>query len=182
MRVPTLLFIVGLLLSCRRPSQNPLSFVREEVDVRVRPGKVEVCGTYHFACRTKNPVRAVMFYPFPLDSSLGYPDSVGVSGRDFVPGDSGVRFEVALKPNAEESVTVFYRQPVLGRSARYIVTTTQRWHEPIALARFSVTVPTSLAGAALNYRPDSVTKTESTLTWFFARKRFFPSDDVVVSW
>jgi hypothetical protein len=45
-----------------------------------------------------------------------------------------------------------------------------------------VTVPAGLPGAALNYRPDSTRRDDSTLTWFFTRLGFYPADDVVVSW
>jgi hypothetical protein len=77
---------------------------------------------------------------------------------------------------------VFYRQPLRGRLARYIVTTTQRWGRPIDRAQFSVTVPAALRNVRLSYLPDRTERRDSLVTYSFARKGFMPSEDVIVTW
>jgi hypothetical protein len=177
-----LLFIALCLCCCRRQAVEPVHFAREEVRLDVRPGTLEVSATYHFTCKSKQPVGAVMSYPFPLDSLNPYPDSVVIAGYSFERSDSAVRFTMHFRPGREDSFRAWYRQPLKGRSARYIVTSTRKWNRPIDVARFQVTVPASLGDVRLSYEADSVTRSGSATSYFFTRKGFFPDRDVIVEW
>ena len=167
----------------------------------VRPGTLEVRGMYHFQCSAKEPLVASVFYPFPLDSTHLYPDSIelrtsnanrqgGDSGvrssalgpRTFVRQDSGVAFRMRFRPEAEDSFFAYYRQPLRTNSATYIVTTTRKWKRPIDLARFRVTVPASFKDVKLTFRADSVARSDSAVTYFFTHKKFYPDRDVTVTW
>ena len=149
--------------------------------MNVRPGTLEVRGMYHFTCSAKQALVASMFYPSLLDSNRLYPDSIEIRQHLFQRQDSGVSFEMRFRPNAEDSFRAYYRQPLEANSATYIVTTTRRWKRPIDVAQFRVTVPASFEGVALTYKPDSVIKTDSTVSYFFARKRFYPDKDITVT-
>jgi hypothetical protein len=172
----------------------------------VRPGTLEVRGMYHFLCSAKEPLVASLFYPFPLDSTHLYPDSIEVrtpnverqtpnartsdSGlpssalelHTFLRQDSGVSFRMQFRPGAEDSFFAYYRQPLKANSATYIVTTTRKWKRPIDLARFRVTVPAGFMDVKLTFKPDSVRKSDSSVSYFFTRRKFFPDKDVVVTW
>ncbi len=174
----------------------------------VRPGTLEVRGMYHFTCSAKEPLVASLFYPFPLDSTHPYPDSIelrtttavrqapnagvrtpdsavrrsALELRTFLRQDSGVSFRMQFRPGNEDSFFAYYRQPLKTNSATYIVTTTRKWKRPIDLAQFRVTVPASFKDVKLTYKPDSVAKTDSTTSYFFARERFYPNKDVIVTW
>jgi hypothetical protein len=169
--------------SCRKPGPTgPVHFAREEIAMDVRPGTLEVRGMYHFTCSAREPLVASMFYPFPLDSNHPYPDSVEIRQHGFQKQDSGVSFRMHFKPGAEDSFFAYYRQPLRANSATYIVTTTRKWQRPIDLAQFRVTVPASFKDVKLTFKADSVAKSDSTVTYHFARKRFFPDRDVTVTW
>jgi hypothetical protein len=172
----------------------------------VKPGTLEVRGMYHFTCSAKEPLVASVFYPFPLDSTHLYPDSIELrmpsadrqtpslripdSGlrrsdfgvRSFVRQDSGVAFRMRFSPGTEDSFFAYYRQPLKTNSATYIVTTTRKWKRPIDLAQFRVTVPAGFKDVSLTFKPDSVKKSDSTVTYFLARKKFYPDKDVTVTW
>jgi hypothetical protein len=150
--------------------------------MRVSPGFVEVRGMYHFTFSGKERITGIMHYPFPLDSSHAWPDSISIPGRRFLETDSGVRLKMRFRPGHEESLFVYYRQPVLWNTARYIVTTTRRWYRPIDRAWFRVTVPKDLPEVRLNYEPDSTVLTDTSITWLFTRGPFWPSEDVIVTW
>lgn len=143
---------------------------------------LRVSANYHFRNLTRQPVTALILYPFPLDSTHAWPDSIVIPGYGFQLADSGVTFLMRLRPNAEDSFRVFYRQPLHGSSARYIVTSTKHWKRPIDLARFRVSVTPDLPGVRLNYQPDSATRSDSALVFWFARQTFYPDEDVVVTW
>ncbi len=168
---------------CNKPEPaGPIHFAREEVALHVRPGTLDVGGMYHFTCTAPSPLVAGIFYPFPIDSTHLYPDSVELPGHRFTRADSGVSFRMKFQPGAEDSFFAWYRQPLKTNSARYIVTSTRKWRRPIDLAQFRVTVPASFQGVELSFRPDSMARTESTTTYFITRSRFYPDRDLVVTW
>jgi hypothetical protein len=167
---------------CKAAPELPVHFAREEVSLDVRPGTLEVRGVYHFKCSARQPLVASVFYPFPLDSTHLYPDSIEIRQHRFQRQDSGVSFRMRFVPNVEDSFFAYYRQPLKTNSATYIVTTARKWKRPIDLAQFRVTVPASLKDVELTFRPDSVTESDSTVSYFFTRKKFFPDKDVAVTW
>jgi hypothetical protein len=183
-RVLLVAFCAGLTLAaCREAApESPVHFAREEIAMNVRPGTLEVRGTYHFTCSSKGPLVALVFYPFPLDSTHPYPDTIDVKQHGFQRQDSGVSFRMHLKPNAEDSFFAYYRQPLKTNSATYIVTTTRKWKRAIDVARFRVSVPLSLKDVKLTYKPDSMVISGGTVSYFFTRKRFYPDKDVTVTW
>lgn len=157
----------------------------------VRPGTLEVRGMYHFQCSAKQPLVASLFYPFPLDSNHLYPDSIEIGQHGFQRQDSGVSFRMRFRPGAEDSFFAYYRQPLKLNSATYIVTTTRKWKRPIDLARFRVTVPAGFKDVSLTFKPDSVVRcptgavgaeSDTTVSYFFTRRKFFPDRDVIVTW
>jgi hypothetical protein len=189
--------------SCRKAEPaSPVHFAREEITMDVRPGTLEVRGMYHFTCSAKEPLVASVFYPFPLDSTHPYPDSIelrtpndaapltlALSQREregvrvsFVRQDSGVAFRMRFRPEGEDSFFAYYRQPLKVNSATYIVTTTRKWKRAIDLARFRVTVPASFKDVKLTFKADSAARSDSAVTYFFTRKRFYPDRDVTVTW
>ena len=172
-----------LLTACRRAEPvSPVHFAREEIAMDVRTGTLEVRGMYHFTCSAKEPLVASVFYPFPLDSTHLYPDSIEIREHGFQRQDSGVAFRMRFRPEAEDSFFAYYRQPLKTNSATYIVTTTRRWKRPIDLAQFRVTVPASFKDVKLTFRADSVVRTDSAVSYLFVRRRFFPDRDVTVTW
>jgi hypothetical protein len=169
--------------TCRKSAPpSPVHFAREEIAMDVKPGTLEVRGMYHFTCSAKEPLVASVFYPFPLDSTHLYPDSIEIRQHGFQKQDSGVAFRMRFRPEAEDSFFAYYRQPLETNSATYIVTTTRKWKRPIDLAQFRVTVPASFKDVGLTFKADSVTKSDSAVTYFFTRTKFYPDKDVTVTW
>jgi hypothetical protein len=196
------LWVVLASVSCRKTApESPVHFAREEIAMDVRPGTLEVRGMYHFTCSAREPLVASIFYPFPLDSTHLYPDSIELrtptanrqtadSGvrrsalelRTFVRQDSGVSFRMRFRPSAEDSFFAYYRQPLKTNSATYIVTTTRKWKRPIDLAQFRITVPASFKDVRLTFKADSMVGSGSTVSYFFTRKKFYPDKDITVTW
>jgi len=197
-----MLSVILASVSCRKAEPvSPVHFAREEIAMDVKPGTLGVRGMYHFTCSAKEPLVASVFYPFPLDSTHLYPDSIelrtsnanrqsadsevrssALELRAFVRQDSGVAFRMRFRPETEDSFFAYYRQPLKTNSATYIVTTTRKWKRPIDLARFRVTVPASFKDVRLTFKADSVANSDSTVTYFFTRKKFYPNKDVTVTW
>jgi hypothetical protein len=171
------------MAACRKPApESPVHFAREEIVMDVKPGTLEVRGMYHFQCSAKEPLVAGVFYPFPLDSTHLYPDSIEIREHGFQRQDSGVAFRMRFRPEAEDSFFAYYRQQLKTNSATYIVTTTRKWKRPIDLAQFRVTIPASFKDVKLTFKADSVARTDSAVIYFFARKKFYPDRDMTVTW
>lgn len=175
--------LVLLLAACRRAEPaGPVHFAREEVWLDVRPGVLAVSATYHFTCAAKEPIGAVVSYPFPVDSLNPYPDSILIPGYRFDRNDTAVTFVMHFAPGREDSFFAWYRQPLRSNSARYIVTSTRKWRRPIDRAVFRVSVPARFCGVALSFEPDSIVIVDSVRNYYFTRTRFWPDRDVVVQW
>jgi hypothetical protein len=179
---------VHQLFRPRCPTPTPgspgasIHFAREEIAMNVREGSVEISGMYHFTNSLANPATAVIFYPFPLDSIHAYPDSIVIPGHEFERSDSGVSFRMHFSPQTEDSFLAYYRQPLRGTQARYIVTTTRAWKRAIDCASFRITVPADFRNVRVSYKPDRILRTDSLVTYSFARCGFFPNKDIVVTW
>ncbi|HTW92466.1 MAG TPA: hypothetical protein VMH22_12255 [bacterium] len=172
-----------VLAACRKAEPvSPVHFAREEIAMDVRPGTLEVRGMYHFTSSSKDPLVASVFYPFPLDPTHLYPDSVEIRQHGFQRQDSGVSFKMRFQPGVEDSFFAYYQQPLKANSATYIVTTTRKWKRPIDRARFHITVPENLTGVTLTYKADSTVMSGGTVSYFFTRKQFYPDKDVTVKW
>jgi hypothetical protein len=161
---------------------GPIHFAREEIELNIRPGLLEVQGLYHFRNSSPEYLTARIFYPFPLDSIHAYPDSILLPGSQFVRSDKGISFALRFRPETEDSFFVYYRQPLRGNTARYIVTTTRQWKQAIDEARFRIIVPRAFQGVKLSYPPDHTVETDTSVTYHFVRCHFYPSKDVIVTW
>ncbi len=176
-----LIFPLLTLLFCLH-SSLPVRFCREEVTITIHSGFVEVEGKYHIKSRAKNRILIEFFYPFPIDPTHPFPDSIAIPGYQFTLGDSGLLFQMRFEPGKEDSFSVYYRQPIKENSCRYIVTTTRRWQEPIDLARFIIHIPLRFQDARLNYSFDSNITQDSVTTYFLNFCRFYPKKDIIINW
>jgi hypothetical protein len=145
-------------------------------------GRVAVSGTYYFKNLTNQTKTAKIFYPFPIDEYHYYPDLILVSGFDYTKTDSGISFIMKFKPLSLESLAVFYEQRLTNTQARYILTTTQRWQNPLVKARFIINVPENFTAIQLAYPPDSSIKKDNRIYYYIMKKNFMPKKDLIVTW
>jgi hypothetical protein len=145
-------------------------------------GKVCIEATYYFKNASNELMSALIFYPFPIDEYHYYPDSVLVFGLDYTKNDSGINFIMKFKPNGMETLQVFYNQKLKDNQARYIVTTTKNWKNPLKEARFIIDLPEDLNNSRFSYKPDSVIKINNRSYYYITKKNFMPDMDIIVTW
>lgn len=150
--------------------------------ITIHSGALEIKGNYHIFSSAKNVISVIFFFPFPVDSSIQFPDSIAIPDCPFTRTDSGVSFKKRFRPQGEDSFFVYYRQPLRGNTARYIVTTIRRWKRPVDLASFTVNVPVEFKDVRLNWTPDSVQKSDTNITYFLTFRKFYPDKDIVITW
>lgn len=177
-----LLIAILIFLSCTHRISNPIKFISEEIYMTIDSGKVSISATYYFRNTSNESKSALIFYPFPTDEYHYYSDSISVFGLDYTKNDSGLNFIMKFKPNAVDTLKVFYTQKLKANQARYILTTTKHWREPIREARFIIDLPESFSGIYFSYKPDSLIRTTNRVFYYLSKKNFMPKKDLIIIW
>jgi hypothetical protein len=165
-----------------------LEFDSEEIVIDVRGDVVAVTGTYHFRV-VGGAVRAqAMLYPYPEDPLLGAARTLRLEWRQpdgrWAPlafeelAPRGVRWRLPASSADTLTVRTVYRQAMRSTYARYIVTTTQAWGQPLRKASFEVRLPPGAKDPEFShpFRP----KGPSVRVWTYEATDFLPREDIVV--
>ncbi len=145
-----------LLTTCKSKKNLPIQFYREDVHVWIDEGEVTVEGIYYYRNRTDKPRTLRLLYPFPIDSLHMYPHEINVLNSDFTKTKKGITYNVVFDSKGLNTSTVVYKQKILSKSAKYILTTAKSWKEPIKRARFVVSLPEDFECVSMSYEPDSI--------------------------
>jgi hypothetical protein len=179
---------VAVAVAAQDRPAGRLSFDSEDILIDVRGDVVEVTGTYHFRI-SGGPVPAQpMLYPYPQDPLLGAAWTLRLEWRQpdgrWMPlgfeelQPRGVRWQLPASALDAMTVRTVYRQAMRTTYARYIVTTTQAWSEPLRRASFEVRLPPGAQDPQFSYpfRP----KGPSVRVWSYEARDFLPGEDIVV--
>jgi hypothetical protein len=170
----------------------PLRFDSEVIRLRIAGDSLEVDGTYYLACRRPLDRPLSLIYPFPRDSLL-----LGarmVSGRlrigqedwsdlrfDLLPDPSRVRWWVPPCSGDTIEIRSLYRQGLRANYARYIVTTTRAWAEPLRRARFEIRLPAGARPLEFSF-PFEATSDSAGTVYVWEAESFYPERDITVRW
>ena len=167
-----------------------VQFWKEAIDVTIKvPDTVQVSGKYYLKARAVgDTIKTVIFYPFPVDSTLDYPywyeAAIGTNtpAPHVCKARDGITLEVTVLPQKVCTLTVVYKQHVRQRKGRYILTTTQYWGEPLAAGDYSVEVPSGITLEYLSYPSDTIEDINQATIFRFQRRAFLPDRDLIFSW
>lgn len=177
----------------RQPSPYPVHFDSEWIRLSILGDSLEVQGTYVLCCRRRSDAQVTLFYPFPADSLLGGARMVSlrasVDGKDQGPlpwredpeEGSGVRWDTPPCTGDTIAIETVYRQKLLSNYARYIVTTTQAWPQPLRRARFDVRLPSGSTPGEFSF-PFFANGDSAAPYYRFETEDFRPDRDIVVRW
>ncbi len=189
MQLPTRACITVALLATAAAAGHELQFWRENIHLAITAADtVAVTGTYFFRTRTGRPLSVGVFYPFPVDSvhespvrwcivDCGTGDTVAAR-----PATDGLLFAVDVPQQGACSLTVWYVQHVRCARARYILTTTAAWEEPLGPSTYQVSVPDTLQLEYLSYEADTVVRAGGRVEHRFSRDQFMPEHDIECTW
>jgi hypothetical protein len=184
-------------LAPRRPAAPfALLFDSEHICLSIVGDSLEVRGTYVLLCAGEGPAAMPLFYPFPHDSLLGGFRMVSLALRggladpgeggalasrwEAVPGIWAVRWWLPPCPGDTLVATSVYRQALRSEYARYIVTTTRAWGQPLRHARFEIRLPAGAEPIDFSF-PFERSEHEADL-YTYAADEFFPDHDIIVRW
>ncbi len=159
-------------------------FERERIEIQVRQTSVVVEGEYVYRNPWPFPVVQGFSIPFSVDST--HPPPVEVSAEELWPHRRLLsprfvlglhRFDLPLGPREEVGVRVRYEQYSPSADARYLLTTTQPWHRPLALGVYRI-IPDGVEILSSNYPLRAL----EPGVLGFDRRDFMPREDWVFSW
>jgi hypothetical protein len=170
----------------------PLRFDSEVIRLRIVDDSLEVNGTYFLACQLAYDQPIPLFYPFPTDSLLA--GARMVDGRvrigrgpwealrfQATPERDGVRWWVPPCPGDTVEMQGRYRQGLKEKYARYIVTTTRAWQQPLRRARFEIRLPEGAKPVEFSF-PFAGQRDSTGVVYVWEADSFYPDRDITVRW
>jgi hypothetical protein len=169
-------------------SQPPddIEFARERISIAVEDTSIMVDGIYVLRNPAPYARHQTLFYPFPVDSTHPYPDSISVWHRkspvEFGVREDGVAFSVEIPAQGSVGIRVVYRQACPDRSGCYILTTTAAWERPLKSADFIITLAEGLELEWAAYEVFPVANAGGGRRYEFSREDFMPDRDLCLRW
>jgi hypothetical protein len=170
----------------------PLRFDSELIRLTILGDSLEIDGTYYLACQIPFERPISLFYPFPTDSLLAGARMVDGRARvgdgawealryQAIPGRDGVRWWVPPSPGDTITLQGRYRQAIREKYARYIVTTTRAWQQPLRHARFEIRLPAEAKPVEFSF-PFAEARDSTGVVYVWETDSFFPDRDITVRW
>jgi hypothetical protein len=182
----------------------PLRFDSEVIRLRIVGDSLEVDGTYVLVCQRPYGQAIPLFYPFPADSLLAgarmIEGRVRIDGGsweplrfDAIPRATGVRWWAPPCAGGMIEIQGRYRQGLMQNYARYIVTTTRGWPDPLRRARFEIRLPEGAIPFEFSFpfraERDSSNvpgppgaADSSRVVYVWETESFYPDRDITVRW
>jgi hypothetical protein len=170
---------------------NSIRFSREKITMSIGMDHILLEGRYIFRNDGEDAVKGPLFYPFPVDSNMLYPDSINVSiaradgtleDLRYNKTKKGITFGVEYPRGGTREVVVTYRQRVKAQTARYILTTAQSWGRSLEEAEFFIEVPHNLEIRSISYGDFELWKGEDRYVYHMRKVNFLPVTDILVAW
>ena len=191
----TIFLLIASLISAndRDVPQRPVEFFAEEITLSVTDSTADVTGIYYFRNNTPREGDYPVIFPFYVDSLSLFPSKI--EGFEVQPKSVGRSLEISkyeernsivinipLKPNAVTIWELDYRQRILGHSARYILTSTRSWGQPLETATYEFIVPADFTDVNVWPEADSIFEGGHYCKYLAHRINFMPSRDMEISW
>ena len=165
-----------------------IQFRDEFISLRIRQDTCVVVGTYTFTNPSPIPAMHVLYYPYALDSCMGFPAYArikNVSTGKSVPfdaADSGIFFPIEIKARGVSQYRVEYHQPTPCGRMRYILLTTQHWGTKLRTADYELRVPRALRMKESAFQFTSVSRRPKETIYRIHCSSFMPKYDFTVRW
>ena len=160
-----------------------LGFFEESLLFEISGDFFTVDGQYYFRNTGQSDIHQILFYPFPADDDPLSIDSVSVTETPVAEeqllvhrSDKGFSFLVQLKAGEEKAYHIFYRQKV-SHHARYILTSTRQWGNPLEKAFYQLKVPLEIKPTSFSYPPDYQEENLDETIYIWYRENFMPDKD-----
>ncbi len=163
-------------------------FVKEVIEIDILGDQCIINGSYYFKNISKEPIlNRVLFYPFPVDSNISYPDSIVVFNPHnkqvpYSKTNNGIFFKINITSMSTECYTVKFYQKTTIEKYVYILSTTQFWKRPLSSADFIITLPNNLSMEYISLHYNRIEESKNNKKYFIHRKNFYPTENLIMEW
>lgn len=169
----------------------PLIFDSECIRLEIVGDSLEVRGTYVLLRRERFEQPLPLFYPFPRDSLMGGFRMISLSVRSSLDssttsarweelrGVSAVRWWLPGCAGDTLVAEAVYRQACRANYARYIVTTTRAWGQPLRHASFEIRLPPTAVPLKFSFPFEA---RDDGARYTYEASDFLPDRDIIVRW
>jgi len=166
---------------------QPIRFSEENIEILINDEYAIVNGKYTFRNKSNEEVNRTLFYPFPINQFLTYPDRIEVFDQDnkiipFSKSSSGMYFSLIVPPKEESIIKVTYSQKLLSNEMKYILTTTQNWKSPLQKAEYKISLPLEFELKGLSLKADSIYSNSTYNIYYINKENFMPDKDLIIKW
>lgn len=172
-------FILLLSLNLKIFSQS-LDFCREIINIEVHPDSSVLIGEYFF-CKESN-INTQILYPFAINDSLSFPDSIAIFDEDGKKIKSHNRKEAAVFQLKSNYFKAYYSQKTKKNYFEYILVTTATWGKPLDEAWYNIKIHNSLKLIGLSVPYNNVEKAGNFIIYHAYRKDYMPKKNIVIEW
>lgn len=189
-----LLFLLWAALGLDAQSAG-FNFEGEKLDFHLRPdaetGELiwELDGVYWFSNLSEKPLSQVIAYPVPSDSLcsevqdlslriVSYGDSSSVKLLNQWP--QGFSFRLEAPQRRLVALRIGYHQRLQGKTARYVLMTTNSWGRALPLSEISLRVDKSLAVKSISLPGYQLESFEEDALFAWSLSDFVAETDLIV--
>lgn len=189
MRLKTLILFTSLIVVFNQTARSQIpQFVKEKIELTIYEDVCRIEGHYIFRNNETTHIKRSLFYPFPIDSTLFYPDSIKIinvkenENISFIQSKSGIYFPIEILAKKAVFYKVIYSQKVKNNQIEYILTSTQKWGKPLEQAQFIIKLPLKLDLKYLSYKYDEKIEENNFIIFKIHKKNFMPEKNLIVKW
>ncbi|MBN2425520.1 MAG: DUF4424 family protein [Calditrichaceae bacterium] len=169
------------------PAQD-MVFFQEEIYIKIENNRCIIDGTYYFKNINSEDIKRVLYYPFPVDNNMTYPDSIFIKDIEkqqrihFTKYKQGVAIPMIVKAHSISIIRVYYTQKTVVNEAEYILKTTTFWGKPLEKAEFIVELSDNFKLVKLSYDHDSMVKKNGAKFYKITKTNFMPDKNLKITW
>ena len=185
--ISNLSFILFIVLPYNIILCQPLQFAKEKIEVKIYNDYSVVTGKYTFNNVSKNDLGTTLFYPFPVNSSYFYPDTISICDQDnkstsFAKSSTGIYFVIKVPADSEAVIKVKYSQRISSDTMKYILTSTQNWIHPLEKAEYQIVLPKEFDLKDISIKPYEKDSSSTNNIYIINKQNFMPETDLIIVW
>lgn len=174
------------------PRSRQVEFFKEEITMAITDSTSSISGAYYFRNNTEKDKPYAVVFPFYVDGVSHYPHEIRAYTVDDgdtlvieparLEGRNAVRLRIPMRP---EDVTIWhldYTQRIESDYARYILTSTEAWGQPLEEATYRFLIPADYRIIEIWPKVDKARRLESTIEMWCEKINFMPDQDMRIFW
>ena len=169
-----------------------VEFFKEEITMTVTDSTSAISGVYYFRNNTERDKPFSVVFPFYVDAVSHYPheiraytvndsDTLIIESTPLEDGNA-IRLRIPMKPKEVTVWNLDYSQRIEGSHARYILTSTGAWGQPLEEALYRFIIPTDFEIIDIWPRVDKARRVKPNLELWCEKTNFMPSRDMEIFW